>query len=75
MKVVLIHGKDTNPSEKWYPWFANELKNRGIEIITPTPPNAADPVMDEWLAELDKSSPDVNKILIGHSRGGVAVLR
>ena len=75
MKVVLIHGKDTNPSEKWYPWFTNELKNHGVEITAPTLPNASDPVMDEWIAELEKTNPDSDTILVGHSRGGVAVLR
>ena len=45
------------------------------EFIAPALPNPADPIMEEWLAEIDKISPDENTILIGHSRGGVAVLR
>ena len=75
MKVVLMHGKDASPADKWYPWFANEMQSRDIETITPVLPNAADPVMDEWLAELDKTAPDAETVLVGHSRGGVAVLR
>lgn len=75
MKIILMHGKDTHPSKKWYPWFIQEVQNRGIEIIAPVLPNSADPVMDEWLEELDKAKPDENTILIGHSRGGVAILR
>jgi predicted alpha/beta hydrolase family esterase len=75
MKVVLMHGKNTSPTEKWYPWFVNELEKRGVKAVAPALPNAPEPVMSEWLAELDKVAPDGDTILVGHSRGGVAVLR
>ncbi len=75
MKVVLIHGKDAGPKSKWYPWFGEEVKKMGYEFLAPTLPKPADPIMEEWLAEIDKVKPDENTILIGHSRGGVAILR
>lgn len=75
MKVVLMHGKDTDPSQKWYPWFGAEVERMGYEFVAPALPTATDPVMDEWLAELNKANPDENTILVGHSRGGVAILR
>lgn len=75
MKVVLIHGKDTNPSQKWYPWFQKEMKSRGIEFFAPGLPHADNPVYEEWKEEIEKTSPDENTILVGHSRGGVAILR
>jgi len=75
MKVVLIHGKNSNPSEKWYPWLIQELRKRNIEVIAPELPKPNDPVMDEWLKEIDKTKPDNNTILIGHSRGGGAILK
>jgi predicted alpha/beta hydrolase family esterase len=75
MRVVLIHGKDTDPSQKWYPWFGEEVEKMGYEFLAPVLPKATDPVMDEWLAEVDKTEPDKETILVGHSRGGVAVLR
>lgn len=75
MKVILIHGKDTDPSQKWYPWFAEEVRKLGYQFIAPALPNASDPVMNEWLAEIDKTNPDADTMLIGHSRGGVAVMR
>ncbi len=74
MKVVLIHGKDTDPSQKWYPWFKREMEKRGIEIIAPVMPKPNDPVMSEWLQEIDKTRPDENTILVGHSRGCGAIL-
>jgi len=75
MKIVLIHGKDTDPSQKWYPWFGEEVEKMGYEFVAPILPKAADPVIDEWLAEIDKTRPDKNTILVGHSRGGVAIMR
>lgn len=70
-----MHGKDTSPEEKWYPWFKDAVKKAGCEFETPVLPNAADPVMNEWLRELAECNPDKDTILVGHSRGGVAVMR
>ena len=70
-----MHGKDTDPTQKWYPWIANEMEKMGIPHIAPTLPNASNPLMSEWLYELKKTAPDENTILVGHSRGGVAILR
>jgi predicted alpha/beta hydrolase family esterase len=75
LNVILIHGKDTNPSQKWYPWLINEMKNRGIKCLAPELPKPNEPVLKEWLDEIDKLKPDGNSILIGHSRVGVAILR
>ena len=75
MNVVLIHGKNTNPNNAWYPWLKKEVEKKGIEFITPELPNAEDPKADEWLREIDKTEPDENTILVGHSRGGVAIMR
>jgi predicted alpha/beta hydrolase family esterase len=75
MKVILMHGKDTNPTQKWYPWLANEVKKRGIEFISPELPAAQDPDINEWVGQLEKTEPNKDSILVGHSRGGVAILR
>ena len=74
-KVILMHGKDTNPSKKWYPWLKLKVKENNTFFIAPILPNPKDPEIDKWLYELDKTKPDENSILIGHSRGGVAILR
>jgi len=75
MRVILIHGKDANPDDKWYPWFKKEIMTKGIEVIIPKLPKANNPIMTEWLSILENLKPDQDTILIGHSRGGVAVLR
>lgn len=73
--VILIHGKRSNPSSYWYPWLKTELQNKDIACYIPLLPHADDPIIDEWKAELDNEQPNEQTILIGHSRGGVAVLR
>ncbi|KKU91072.1 MAG: hypothetical protein UY23_C0004G0017 [Candidatus Jorgensenbacteria bacterium GW2011_GWA1_48_11] len=46
-----------------------------MEFLAPELPNPEDPEIGKWLAELDKTQPDNDTILVGHSRGGVAILR
>ena len=74
-KVILMHGKDVGPHDKWYPWFQEQCKQQGWKYSAPELPKAADPVLDEWVEELSKCKPDQDTVLVGHSRGGVAVLR
>ena len=75
MKVILLHGKDATPGDKWYPWFARTMQERGIECHIPLLPHPNDPDIAAWKHEIDKLHPDENTILIGHSRGGVALLQ
>ncbi len=73
--VILMHGKDTNPQEKWYPWLAKKMAKMNINFIAPALPQADDPEIEAWLSELNQINIDEKSILVGHSRGGVAILR
>lgn len=75
MNVVLIHGKDGNPADGWYFWLRKEVEKKGLKFVAPELPNSADPRLEEWLEEINKIKPDEETILIGHSRGGLAILR
>lgn len=66
---------DSDPTKKWYPWLASEMKKFGIDLVAPTLPNSTDPTLQEWLTELEKTKPDEDTILVGHSRGGVTILK
>ncbi len=73
--IILMHGKDTDPSKKWYSWLEEAMRERGIKFQAPVLPKADDPNIEEWLSELEKTEPNENSVLVGHSRGGVAILR
>ncbi|MEJ2267482.1 MAG: class I tRNA ligase family protein [Nanoarchaeota archaeon] len=74
-KIILLHGKNNTSKDGWYPWFVNKIKEKNIECFSPDFPNTESPFLDEWLEELNKLNPDENTILVGHSRGGVAIMR
>jgi predicted alpha/beta hydrolase family esterase len=73
--VILMHGKNTNPSEKRYPWLKEAMEEYDIPYIGPKLPDADDPEIQAWVDKLDMLCPDEDSILVGHSRGGVAILR
>ena len=75
MNVILIHSKDTDPTQKWYPWLTRKLSARHIPFSAPALPHADEPHIEEWRAALTSFQPSQETVLIGHSRGGVAGLR
>ena len=74
-RVIFMHGKDKDSSSAWYPWFGKEVERRGLEFVAPCLPKTHNPVLTEWLSELDKINPREDDILVGHSRGGMAIMR
>ena len=75
INIILMHGKNTDPSQKWYPWLKLKMLENNISFISPILPNSDDPEINAWIDELKKTKPDNRSILIWHSRGGVAILR
>jgi len=76
-RVILVHGFAATPQLYWFPWLANELRERGIEVITPTLSKPFHPIANEWLAELHAAigELDDNTIIVAHSLGNAAVMR
>ena len=60
-EVILMHGKDATPDDKWYPWLGEQMRRLGFEYVAPALPKTEDPVLEEWLARLDAT--DQMKIL------------
>lgn len=75
MRVIFMHGKDKTPNDIWYPWLKTELTKAGITCDIPDFPRREMPQINEWLGVLDSLRPDAETVLVGHSRGGMAILR
>jgi len=74
-KVILLHGKDKSPKDIWYPWIKQECDRRGIVCSVPDLPGGSHPKLVQWLAAIDSEHPEADTVLVGHSRGGMAILR
>lgn len=75
--VFIFHGTGGHPKENWFPWLKKELENLGYNIYIPQFPKADKPLLAPWLKELEKYTDKINEdtILIGHSLGGLFLLR
>lgn len=70
-----MHGKDKQSNDVWYPWLKNELLACGVGCAIPDLPKADNPKIAEWLGVIDSLHPDAETVMVGHSRGGMAILR
>ncbi|WP_344668479.1 alpha/beta hydrolase [Catenulispora yoronensis] len=75
--ILLAHGYAMAPDQHWYPWLGEELSTAGHTVVVPPLPDAAAPDPDAWhkvlLAAADAAPADT--VLVGHSLGGVSLLR
>lgn len=76
-RAIIIHGWEGSPEGCWIPWLKKQLEEQGLEVITPTMPDADNPKMDNWLSHLTKAVGEVSKndYFIGHSLGCITILR
>ena len=82
MKVVIIHGSNAKEQEKlakgyyqqnnrgWIPWVREELREKGIECITPLMPESWAPVYEKWKKDFEEINIYEEDILIGTSARG-----
>lgn len=76
-KVFIIHGWEGKPDSNWFPWMKTELEKENVEVHVLNMPNADFPKMGEWVEHIQKTigKTDENVFLVGHSLGGIAILR
>ncbi|HEU5062459.1 MAG TPA: alpha/beta fold hydrolase [Solirubrobacterales bacterium] len=76
-EIVIVHGTGGDPEENWFPWLAEEVRERGHKAILPTFPTPEGQELDRWLAVLEEEvgelTPDT--VLVGHSLGAGFILR
>lgn len=76
-EVFIFHGTAGSPDGNWFPWLKRELEKLGCKVIVPKFPTPGGQSLESWLAILGeyKSQITENTILIGHSLGGLFLLR
>jgi len=74
-KILILHGWEGNPNLYWFPLAKKRFEEIGFEVHVPEMPGGYFPKKDEWLKVIDGLNVDENWILIGHSLGGVAILK
>ena len=76
-KIIILPGNgNTDMGEIWFPWVREQLTSKGFEVIAENMPDPEMAHMNIWLPHvINKFKADQNTIIIGHSTGGVAVLR
>ncbi|MCJ7740250.1 alpha/beta hydrolase [Candidatus Microgenomates bacterium] len=75
--VLIFHGTAGNPQENWFPWLKEKLEKKGCRVFVPQFPTPEGESLGAWLKVLDGYKQYINKetILIGHSKGGLFLLR
>jgi predicted alpha/beta hydrolase family esterase len=73
--ILFIHGWEASPREHWFPKAKGKFEKEGYKVCTPEMPGNYFPQRQKWLEIVGNFHPDKNWILIGHSLGGVTVLK
>ncbi|MFI1369434.1 RBBP9/YdeN family alpha/beta hydrolase [Streptomyces griseochromogenes] len=76
--TIVSHGFGMTNQDHWYPYLRDELGAAGHRVRVPQLPEPQAPQADAWLKALTAEtavSPAADTVLVGHSLGGVNVLR
>jgi predicted alpha/beta hydrolase family esterase len=74
-KILILHGWNATPENHWFTKARDQWQKEGWQVEVPALPGNYFPQKEEWLKIIEKYEPDENWILLGHSLGGVAILR
>lgn len=77
--AVFIHGHTGNGNNWWFPELHKVVRDRGMEVVSPSLPNSDNPVYEEWKAALlteiaGKWRDNAPIFLLGFSLGGFTSL-
>jgi len=75
MRILIIHGWESNSKEHWFLEEKERLEKLGHMVTVPDMPDSLYPKKDAWVDVIANFAPKDDSILIGHSLGGIAVLR
>ncbi len=75
--VFIFHGTASNPKGNWFPWLKEQLESPDCRVFVPTFPTPDGESLSAWLGVFDgyRKFIDENTIFVGHSKGGLFLLR
>ena len=74
-RFLIIHGWEATSQDNWFPEEKRRLETMGYNVTVPDMPNTLNPLKEEWVKVIEDYNPNEDSILIGHSLGGLAILR
>lgn len=74
-KILILHGWDASPEDHWFSKAKELFEKQGWVTFIPQLPGNYFPKKDDWLKVIEDLQVDENWVLIGHSLGGVAILK
>ena len=77
MKVIIFHGTDCSPENKfyWYMWLKEQLEAQGHEVEAPHYADINHEPIDSFLPKVLKNHTfDSETVLVGHSAGAPLIL-
>jgi len=74
MRVLILHGWNSDSKDNWFPWLKEKLEAKGIVVYCPDLPNSDSPQQAAWLQKINKVI-DSDLVIVGHSLGTIAALR
>jgi len=73
--ILILHGFESNSREHWFLKAKELFQKEGFQVFVPDMPETFFPKKEDWVKTIEGFHPDDNWILIGHSLGGVAILK
>lgn len=74
-QIVLLHGDHANSQHHWLPYVAEEMEDRGWDVVSPDIPDSEDLDLERWVAFLnDELKLTSDTVLVGHSSGCPTIL-
>ena len=75
--VFIFHGTGGHPNENWFAWLRGKLEQKGLTVFVPQFPTPLGQSLLAWLKVLEPNQQyiDENTVIVGHSLGGIFLLR
>lgn len=73
--ILILHGWNASPDLHFFPKAKEKFEQMGYRVEIPALSGGYFPKLDRWLEVIKNLKPDENWVLIGHSLGGVALLK